>query len=164
MDAFRNLRPVSRLLIPLALCLFLINNPRHAVFENWVRPLVGQQSVLHRSRDDQYFSDMTQWHNQSSYLKTVGLLANSRCATIGIDITDLQLEYPIQALLRERRPETQFVHSGVLNVSARYPPTLAAAPCAVVCLDCAEDSKRRALYNRFSNSTTIDRFVVFLEN
>jgi hypothetical protein len=157
-------RPIGGVLIPLALCLFLLNNARHAVFENWVRPLSGPQSILHRSRDDQYFSDMTQWHNQRSYVKTVDLLARSQCATIGIDITDLQLEYPIQAILRERNPGTRFIHSGVRNVSNRYRQVIAAPPCAVVCLDCAEDAKRLALYRDFSRSVPIDRFVVFFQN
>jgi hypothetical protein len=104
---------------------------------------------------------MNQWHNQASYFKAVDLLANSPCATIGIDIANMQLEYPIEALLRERRPAAQFVHTGVQNVSARYPQPTASQACAVVCLDCSGDTRRLALYGDFKRSVPIDRFVLF---
>jgi hypothetical protein len=153
-------RPVAGILI----CLFLLNNARHAVFESWVRPLRGSLSVLHRPRDDQYFADMTQWHDQPTYFRTVDLLARSKCRTIGIDITNFQLEYPLQALLRERDRGTNFIHTGVQNVSNRYPPPQGAPACAVVCLDCAGDTKRLSLYRDFGSSTVIDKFVIFQQN
>jgi hypothetical protein len=81
---------------------------------------------------------------------------------MGIDITNLQLEYPLQALLRDRRPGTRYVHTGVQNVSNRYAPSINENPCAVVCLDCLGDPKRQSLHSGFLQSTQIDRFVVFM--
>jgi hypothetical protein len=106
---------------------------------------------------------MSQWNNQAAYWKTVDLLARSRCGTVGVDITNLQLEYPLQALLRERNPEVKFVHTGVQNVSTRYSQPVGEAPCAAACLDCEGDLKRQSLYNDFSIGVAVDKFVVFLD-
>jgi len=156
--------PVRRWLVELPICLFLLNNARPVLFENWVRPLKGPGSVLHTPRNTQYFADMSQWDNQASYWKSVDLLAGSGCGTVGIDITNLQLEYPLQALLRERNPGVRFLHTGVQNVSARYPPPVAARPCAVACLDCAGDPKRLRLYTDFPAGIQVDRFVIFISS
>jgi hypothetical protein len=153
---------IRPLLIQIAVCLFLLNNARPAVLENWVRPLKGPASVLRMPREAQYFADMSQWNNQTSYTTTADLLAKSTCGVIGIDITNLQLEYPLQALLRERKPGALFFHTGVQNLSIRYAQPIDAAPCAVVCLDCAGDTKRLALYGDFPNSVPVDKFVIFL--
>ncbi len=144
-----------------ALCLFLLNNARPAALENWVRPLKGPASVLRRPREAQYFSDMKQWNNESSYRAAVDLLADSPCATVGLDITDLQLEYPLQALLRRLHPRVQFLHTGVANASARYRPSVETKPCAIVCLDCAGDPARLALYNDFGTRATVGRFALW---
>lgn len=155
-------RSFGNVVVSLLVCLFLLDNARHPVFDNWVRPLRGPASVFLKSRDDQYFSDMTQWNNQASYVRTVDLLARTNCDTVGVDINNLQLEYPLQALLRERRPGTRFFHSGVKNVSTRYSQPVTGPPCAVVCLDCAGDEARLASYRSFGRPAVIDRFVVFL--
>jgi hypothetical protein len=149
-------------LIPLAFALFLLSNARLSLLENWVRPLKGPKSVLHTPREAQYFADMGQWNNRATYQKAVDLLAYSNCHTVGIDITNLTLEYPLQALLRDRKPAVTFLHAGVQNVSSRYAPPVAAPACAVACLDCAGDAKRLALYNAFPVSVPIDKFVIFL--
>ncbi|MGA2143464.1 MAG: glycosyltransferase family 39 protein [Bryobacteraceae bacterium] len=143
------------------LSLFLLNNARPVLFQNWVRPWSGPHSVLHADRDQEYFADLGSWKNAPSYFSAVSLLGHSGCGVIGIDITNLTVEYPLQALLRERNPGARFLHTGVTNVTRRYPPPVAATPCAVVCLDCIGDAKRLSLYAGFSKSTTIGRFVVF---
>jgi len=86
---------------------------------------------------------------------------NDVTKTIGIEIVFNQFEYPIQALLRKRNAAVRFVHAGVNNASSRYAQPIAAAPCAVVCLEGAREEKRIALYCNFPTTTTIDRFVVF---
>ncbi len=151
----------GRTLLSAGLCVLLLSESRHAVLENWARPLKGPNSVLHVPRDTQYFADMSQWDNRGSYLKTVELLKPMHCGTVGIDIANLQLEYPLQALLREADPSVQFVHTGVQNASSRYPPPVAAKPCAVVCLDCLGDAKRMALYRNFENTAETGKFVIF---
>ena len=85
-------------------------------------------------RDDQYFSDMVQWNNAPAYQRTVESLAARDCELIGLDSADLPLEYPLMALLRERRPGTLFVHTGVHNASAKYRPPVEGTPCVVVSL------------------------------
>jgi hypothetical protein len=111
------LRPA---ILQIALCLFLLNNTRHYLFENWVRPLSGPNSVLRTDRRMNYFNDMTQWNNRAAYLSTVDAAAESGCSLIGIDINAFQLEYPFQVLVRERSPGARFVHVGVSNPSRKY--------------------------------------------
>ena len=152
-------RPAT--LLQLALCAFLLNNARPYLFENWIRPLKGPRSVLQVPRDAQYFADLREWKNEPAYWKTVDLLGRTGCQTIGIDISTLTLEYPLQALLRERNPNIQFVHTGVKNVSTRYAPPVATTPCAVACLDCIGDTNRLALYSSLPKMTQVDKFAIF---
>ncbi len=150
-----------RIWVPALLCLFLLSTARLPATENWTRPLRGARSVFRVSRQDQYFSDMVQWGDRPTYLRTLEYFAAHPCNVVGIDITDLPLEYPLMALLRQQQPGTVFVHTGVQNVSTRYAPSISAAPCAVVCLDCAGDAKRESLYASFPQKTVIDKFLVF---
>ncbi|MBI3666826.1 MAG: hypothetical protein HY236_11495 [Acidobacteria bacterium] len=145
-----------------ALCLLLLNNSRPYVLENWTRPLKGPRSVLRTARNNNYFSDMTPWNNQATYLKTVDLVRRSGCRDIGIDIRYFALEYPLQVLLRQAVPGARFIHTGVHNASSRYHPDPAMEPCAVVCLDCAWHDETIALYRGLGESETVDRFALFL--
>ena len=156
---WRWLRP---LWIQLAICLFLLSGARLPAIENWVRPLRGPRSVLRVSRDNQYFADMTHWENRASYFAAASALEGSACRTIGIDIHNLQLEYPLQALVREARPDAQLVHTGVDNVSRRYAPSVAAVACAIACLDCLGDDARLNLYRAFPTRVIAGKFVVLL--
>ena len=153
------LRPA---LLAVAICAFLANNARLALFENWTRPLKGPNSLWVTNRDSNYFSDMVQWNKGVSYFPAVELTARSGCAAVGIDIGRNPLEYPFQALLRERNPKVRFVHTGVDNASVRYAPKDPSRPCAVLCLDCTGIEKKIALYAPIGPPVEIGRFLLFL--
>ncbi len=157
---------VDKLRYPAAtvlLALFLANNARPALFQNWTRPLKGPHSLSATARDDNYFRDMGQWNNRASYLESVDLTARSGCNDVGLDISENQLEYPFQALLRERNPRVHFVHTGVVNASARYAPADSPSPCAVLCPDCLGNQEKIALYREIGPPIEIGRFLLFLK-
>jgi hypothetical protein len=151
------LRPVA---LQWLLCLFLLNNSRPYLFENWVRPLKGPNSILRTSRDDNYFSDLGQWHNRASYQAVVEAANRANCNTIGIDINEFELEYPFQALVREAKPSVEFVHTGVKNASLKY--ARPSQPCAVLCMNCAGKPARLGLYQDFGAVVQAGDFVLFL--
>jgi hypothetical protein len=153
------LRPVA---IQCLLCLFLLNNSRPFLFENWTRPLKGSNSVLRTSREDNYFADMTPWHNRDSFVRGVELVSRANCNTVGIDSNAFQLEYPFQALLREKKPGVVFVHTGVNNASAKYAFRQREQPCAVLCLDCSGKPELLNRYGSYGQTATVGEFVVFL--
>ena len=150
------IRPV---ILQFALCVFLLNNARPYLFENWVRPLKGPRSVLHTSRNENYFADMTQWNNRETYFQAVDAIRKLDCHTLGIDINNLQLVYPIQALLRESNPAIRFIYTGVSNPSAKYART--ERPSAILCLDCAGDTSRIEQYRQFGAPRQIGKFLLF---
>ena len=95
---------------------------RRPALQNWVRPLQGPKSILHVAREERYFADLLPWNNRDSYIESAALIAGTACETVGIDINNLQLEYPLMALLRERKASIRFLHTGVsirLNASGR---------------------------------------------
>jgi len=159
--AFESLSASPRVLLQLALCLFLVSVARLPVLENWVRPLRGPRSVLRVPRNHQYFADMVEWDIRPSYEKTAALLASGDCRTIGFDSSVFPLEYPLMALLREQHPDTLFLHAGVENPSARFRQPVEARACAIVCPNCAGDPKRESLYGSFPRRTAIDKFLVW---
>ncbi|MGA3185833.1 MAG: glycosyltransferase family 39 protein [Bryobacteraceae bacterium] len=119
-------------LLQLVLVVLLLDTAKPYLFENWVRPLKGPHSILRTSRDDQYFNDLHFWNIQARYQEEVAAAASSGCSVIGIDINDLQLEYPFEALLRERNPKVQFVHVNVTNQSKKYEKPDQPKPCRIV--------------------------------
>jgi hypothetical protein len=119
-------------ILQLALVLLLLDTAKPYLFENWVRPLKGPNSILRTTRDSQYFNDLHLWNIQAKYVDEVSAAADSGCSLIGIDINDLQLEYPFEALLRERNPQVQFVHVNVTNQSKKYEMSDQPKPCLIV--------------------------------
>ncbi|HEY9249966.1 MAG TPA: hypothetical protein VIO38_12580, partial [Rariglobus sp.] len=130
----------------------MLNNTRPYLLENWIRPLKGPRSILAVSREDGYFADLTPWKNKQAYLDTVQMPAETKCRMVALDINNLTLEYPIQALLRARVPGVEFMHTGVKNSSKKY-ERRPAAPCALVCLDCAGIPDRVEAYGEWGAPT-----------
>jgi hypothetical protein len=144
-------------------CLFLLGGARLPALQNWTRPLKGPHNLLTTSRDDNYFNDMVQWSNGPSYKEAVDRVARTNCNLVGIDISQNQLEYPFQALLRERNPQVRFVHTGVANASARYYAAERRQPCAVLCPDCAGVQSKIDMYRSMGPPQTIDRFLLWIK-
>lgn len=129
---------VRPLWLQLALCALLLDSARRPALDNWTRPLTGARSVLLTPREQQYFSDMTQWKEDwPAYWAAVDEMRRSGCKVVAIDASHFQLEYPLEALLRQRVPGALFLHSPVRNASIRYPQPVNAPPCAFLCLHCA---------------------------
>lgn len=155
------LRPkLAATIAQVGLCLLFLDNARLPLLQNWVRPLKGPASLLRVPRDDRYFADMQPWNNRHSYMASADRIARTACDTVGIDINNLQLEYPLMALVRERRPSTRFVHTGVTNPSRYYPQPAEAPPCVIACLDCAGDTPRLNLYPEFKKADVFGKSVI----
>ena len=162
--AFDAIRPPKLALIFQGLlCLLLLDGARLPLTQNWIRPLHGSASVLKTPRSEQYFADMSPWQNKDSFVRSADLIARTGCDRVGIDMNNFQIEYPLIALLRERRPSTRFIHTGVTNPSTRYRPSVQTMACVVACLDCVGDQSRLSLYKSFPKSESFGRFVVFLK-
>jgi len=145
--ALDRLRPTWPALI---VCAFLVNGARPALFENWTRPLKGPHSLFTKSRDQNYFNDMGQWNNRESYMESVERVARSGCKVVGLDISENQLEYPFQALLREREQQVVFSH------------TVTGDTCAVLCLDCIGNQQKIAIYGAVGAPVEVGRFLLFV--
>ena len=134
--------------LALLVCVFFISGARLPLLENWTRPLRGPNSLFTKSRDENYFNDMGPWNNRGSYIESVDRVARSGCDVAGIDITENQLEYPFQALLRQRNPRVRFQHSGE-------------NACALLCLDCIGNPQKIELYRAIGPPAEIGRFLLF---
>lgn len=119
-------------ILQLALVLLLLDTAKPYLFENWVRPLKGPNSILRTTRNSQYFNDLHLWNIEARTHEQVDAAASSGCSLVGIDINELQLEYPFEALLRERNPQVQFVHVNVTNQSKKYEKPDQPKPCRIV--------------------------------
>jgi hypothetical protein len=119
-------------ILQFAMAAILLDTARAPLFQNWVRPLKGPDSILHHSRDEQYFNDLHEWNLRAKTLEQVDAAARSGCLLIGIDSNELQIEYPFEALLRERNPQVQFVHVNVTNQSKKYKKMNQPQPCHIV--------------------------------
>lgn len=142
--------------------LLLFSLARLPAEQNWLRPLRGPGNVFVHPRDDQYFADIGEMHNQDSYREAAARVAQSGCTTVGIDSSVNQLEYPFEVLLRERAPQVHFEHTGVENRSARFADPSIPAACAVLCLDCIGNQKKIALYQSLGDPQAIGHFLLFL--
>jgi hypothetical protein len=154
-----SLRPV---LLPLLVCLFLMANARLPLLQNWTRPLTGPHSLFVTARDDNYFRDMVQWDYRATYLPVIDLTVRSGCNDVGIDINRDTLEYPFQAIVRERNPAVRFQHTAVRNASAHDAPANQPRPCVVFCPDCGWLPSEAELYRGFAPPLEFAHFQLFL--
>jgi hypothetical protein len=157
--ALERVRP-AWLLIPV--CLFLAGTARLPALENWTRPLAGPHNLFSIPRDRAYFTDIPSPVAERTYREAAGRIVGSGCRAVAIDIGESQLEYPLQALVREREPAARFYHAGVANRTLRYFPPNRPQPCAVVCLECAGKPGKLAQYQLVGQPAALGGLVLFL--
>lgn len=117
-------------ILPLAVSLFLLDGTRHPLLENWTRPLRGPR----QSRDLAYFNDLSQFHDREFLLAEVSRVASTGCEIVGVDINQSQIEYPLEALLKEKNSRIRFVHVNVNNPSLKYRRADEPSPCITILL------------------------------
>jgi hypothetical protein len=156
--ALERVRP-AWLLLPV--CLFLADTARLPALQNWTRPLRGSHNLFSIPREKAYFTDMPSPDAERSYRAAADRILGSGCRAVGIDIGEGQLEYPLQALLRERDGAVRFQHAGVANGTVGYAPPGQRAPCAVVCLECAGKPGKLAQYGWAGQPEAFGGLVVF---
>ncbi len=143
--------------------LFFVDAARLPVLQNWTRPLRGPRNLFTIPRDSAYFSDMPfPAESERAYREAADRVARAGCQTVGIDIGENQLEYPFQALLRERDRRVRFQHAGVTGATLRYAAAVPPAPCAVLCLECAGRPGKLAQYSGLGPPVQLGRAVLFL--
>jgi hypothetical protein len=138
--------------LAIPVCLFFADTARLPALQNWTRPLRGPNNLFSIPRDRAYFTDIPA-DAATSYPEAVGRIARTGCRAVGIDIGENQLEYPLQALLRERTPAVRFQHVGVAGATP--------AVCAVVCLECAGKPWKLQEYRWLGRPVEIGRLVLF---
>jgi hypothetical protein len=143
-------------------CLFLLGGARLPLLKNWTRPLMGPHSVFTTPRDEQYYMDMLPLNDRHWQLLAVEMTARSGCKLVGLDVGGDDAEYPFQALLGARDPAVRFLHTGVVNASARYYPAAVPQPCAVLCMHCGGNPAKIARYGGIGKPIELERSLLFL--
>ncbi len=156
--ALARVRP-AWLLAPV--CLFLADTARLPALENWTRPLRGPHNLFAIPRDRAYFTDVPLPDAERNYRAAADGVLRLGCHRVGIDIGEGQLEYPLQALLRERDGAVRFQHVGVENGTRNYGAREAGPPCAVVCLQCAGKPGKLAEYGWAGEPRPFGGLVLF---
>jgi hypothetical protein len=146
--------------LQVVLCLFLLNNARPALLENWVRPLKGPHNIFRMPRDEQYFSDLSQFQVKDQMIDSARFVGAGACSMVGIDTSQFQVEYPFLAIVRRMNPQVRFMHSGVTNPSARFYTGGEEPACAVVCFQCS--GEKIAQYSGLSHPIEFGTFIVFM--
>lgn len=123
---------------------------------NSLRPLAPwmPNSVLYRSRADSYFADMHDWWIES-YQSTARAVADSGCTEIGVDSSLEDFDYPMFVLLGAGHGLKHVTYIGVNNLTSRYVRPENKAPCAIICLRCANAPSKWAEYRGVGGRTSV---------
>ncbi|MCB1020335.1 MAG: glycosyltransferase family 39 protein [Bryobacterales bacterium] len=110
----------GRTLAQFAFCALLLDGARLPATENWTRPLEGPRSIFRIERSAGYFADLAPWGNEEAYRQAADWILESGCSSVGLDLSEYQIEYPLIALLRARNPAVRFRHINVRNPSRAF--------------------------------------------
>ncbi len=152
---------------------FLVAGLPFAVL-NHTRALLpwSQVTSVYHPRAQLYFSDQ---HEPDAELtiQAAGFIDRTGCADVAIDsyLKDPAIKhsprslylYPLLALMHADGTTRRVWYSGVQNLTARYyDPAKAAAPCAVVCLDCGPVQQKWDEYRAVGGRASVfDNIAIF---
>ena len=85
------------------------------VFNNQIRPLTGENTILTNPRPAQYFT--TQPTLEKIYTNAAGEINNQSCGNVGMVYENISFEYPYWLLLDAPRKGFKLQHVGVVNDS-----------------------------------------------
>lgn len=119
----------------LALAVFggLVWAARIPLLDNELRPLRGSNSVFEVDRALQYAPHDPAYGQP--LLPLTSVISQSRCRSVGIDVSRDSRSYPLMGLLLDADSNFRFQYLGVENSTVRYRPNRP-VPCALVCLNC----------------------------
>ncbi|MEL6232249.1 MAG: glycosyltransferase family 39 protein [Cyanobacteria bacterium J06627_3] len=115
------------------LTIFLVLLSFQWVFNNQIRPLTGENTILTNPRPAQYFT--TQPTLEKIYTNAAGEINNQNCANVGMVYENISFEYPYWLLLKAPRKGFKLQHVGVANDSepmASTSPYNSFEPCLIM--------------------------------
>lgn len=115
------------------------------VFNNFLRPVLTQHSVLSESRDLLYYLDRLD--NYVPYTAAAKAVRASGCRKVGFDGSRSEYHYPLFVQMGMLTGETQIRYMNVPGPAGRLESRFDSfEPCAVVCLDCESGSELAGRY------------------
>ncbi|MEO0394608.1 MAG: glycosyltransferase family 39 protein [Cyanobacteria bacterium P01_A01_bin.137] len=97
------------------LTIFLVLLSFQWVFNNQIRPLTGENTILSNPRPAQYFT--TQPTLEKIYTNAASEISGQSCANVGMVYENISFEYPYWLLLDAPRKGFKLQHVGVVNDS-----------------------------------------------
>jgi len=143
-------------------CLLLMSALPFAL-ANSLRPILPwpRASIISQKRVDSYFADSHDWW-KASYVAAAAMVESSGCQNVGIDSSLEDFDYPMFALLDAGHGHRDVRYAGVTNLTAEYARPDAPAPCAVICLRCANAPAKWAEYRSIGGRASVfDEVAVF---
>jgi hypothetical protein len=133
---------------------------------NSLRPLlpVRSPSIFSQSWMETYFADSHRWQFHS-YLAAAAFVDATNCNSVGLDSSFDDFDYPMFAILDAGHGDRTVRYSEVKNLTAEYARPNSTAPCAVICLRCANSPAKWAEYERVGGKVSVfDEIAVFSPN
>jgi len=163
------LADVKKQKLALALVSLLLLSSLTWVFFNRYRPIIASNSILHVSRNEQYFSNRP--YLKDTYIQAVEFLNAKQCSNIGLLLGNDPWEYPFWVLGQQiHQNPLQFQHINVNNISAKKSaeyPYQNFEPCGIITMETkkSQQGKRQNIlfkdktYTRVWNSPDVGIFL-----
>ncbi len=103
------------------LAIFLICIAQPWVFNNKLKPLMGEANILHQPRIEHYF--FSKPYIKPNYLQAVKIIDEQKCSQIGLTGSNVFYEYPLWVLLEQNQKPFIFKHILVNNISSKINET-----------------------------------------